>query len=305
MQGEKMTNKSPIREFALLGVTASGKTSLALELAQKYDGVILSLDSLSIYRGIDIASAKPTAEERGDIKHFGIDIINPDEIFNVTMFFTLYQEAYEYAQKNNKTLIIVGGTSFYLKAMLTGLSDKPLVSEAVQKKVSRKLTHIDEAYEFISSTDSVYAQNISSKDRYRMEKWFEIYYETGVTPSVYLKQTLKKPVIENIDIYELTIERDILREKIELRTKHMLDSGLIAEIVGLEKRYGRLPRCMKAIGIKEVLSYLDGEFSLDEMREKIVTNTYKLAKRQRTFNKSQFTNFHIQRGEKEELLGLI
>lgn len=293
-----------MKQLAILGATASGKTNLALTLANKLDGVILSLDSLSIYREIDIASAKPTKDELSQVKHFGVDVINPDEIFNVTLFFDLYNEAKEYALANNKTLVIVGGTSFYLKAMLTGLSDKPLVCEETKQKVARSLSDLGSTYELIKEIDEEYAQKITSKDTYRMEKWLEIYIETGSVPSEYLKKTLKEPIIKSIPIYELVLDRDELRQKIKLRTKQMLDNGLVAEVVGLEKKYGRLPRCMKAIGIKEVLEYLDGYYTLELMEEKIVTNTSKLAKRQRTFNKTQFTQ-DITRGEYDGLLEAV
>lgn len=290
-----------MNELAILGPTASGKTNLALTLANELNGVILSLDSLSIYKGIDIASAKPTKEELEQVKHFGVNIINPNEIFNVTLFFDLYKKAKEYAITNNKMLVIVGGTSFYLKAMLTGLSDKPLVSEDTKQKVARSLSELDSTFEMIKNIDEEYANKITSKDSYRIEKWLEIYYESGLVPSQYLKKTLKEPIIKDIPIFELSIDRDILRQKIRLRTSQMLEKGLVAEIVGLEKKYGRLPRCMKAIGIKEVLEYLDGFYGLKEMEKKIITNTAKLAKRQRTFNKTQFTHKII----KDEYDGLL
>lgn len=293
-----------MKQLAILGATASGKTDLALTVANKLDGVILSLDSLSIYRGIDIASAKPTKDELKQVKHFGIDVINPDDVFNVTLFFDLYSEAKEYALANDKTLVIVGGTSFYLKAMLTGLSDKPLVCEENKQKVARMLKDIDSTFELIRTIDFEYSQKITNKDTYRMEKWLEIYFETGTIPSQYLKKTLKEPIIKSIPIYELILDRDILRQKIKLRTKQMLDDGLVAEVVGLEKKYGRLPKCMKAIGIKEVLGYLDGYYTLEQMEEKIITNTSKLAKRQRTFNKTQFTQ-DIKRDQYNILLNYI
>lgn len=287
--------------LALLGATASGKTALAIQVAKKLDGIILSLDSLSIYKGIDIASAKPTKEQMQGILHFGIDVINPDEIFNVTLFFELYTHAYKYAQKHNKTLIIVGGTSFYLKAMLTGLSDKPFITDEVKQKVARALLHLEKTYEYILQIDSDFAKNISSHDSYRIEKWLEIHYETGLVPSKFLKQTLKEPIIKDIDIYELVVDKEVLKEKITLRTNQMIENKLIAEIVGLEKKYGRLPRCMNAIGIKEVLSYLDGYCTLTQMKEDIITNTLKLAKRQKTFNKTQFIEHNVIRGDFEFL----
>ena len=112
-----------VTEIALIGATASGKSSLALELARKYRALILSLDSLALYREIDIASAKPTRQDRGDIPHYGIDLLTPDEPFDVTRILTLYKECSEKSRRENRQLIIVGGSSFYLKILLTILEN--------------------------------------------------------------------------------------------------------------------------------------------------------------------------------------
>jgi tRNA dimethylallyltransferase len=274
-------------QIAIIGTTASGKSDLALSIAKQTNSIILSLDSLCVYKEIDIASAKLTHEQMNDIKHFGIDVIAPNESFNVTIFFDLYRIAKEEARLKNVPLIIVGGTSFYLKAMLSGLSDKPLVSVENQKKITRVLRDIKEAYEYITQTDP--SMNIEANDRYRIEKWYEVYFETGKIPSDFLRQTKKEPLIKDLPIFEIDTDKDILQQRIILRTKKMIKEGLVDEAARLEKKYTREPNCMKAIGIKEVIDYFDGLYSLEQMEEKIIINTSKLAKRQRTFNKTQFT----------------
>lgn len=286
-----------MKEFAILGGSGSGKTDLSLTLANKLNGVILSLDSLSIYKEINIASAKPTKDEMGGILHFGIDVISPNEEFNVALFSKLYEKAKHYAQTNNKTLIIVGGTSFYLKSMLTGLSQKPPVCEEVKEKISTYMSDLNSTYELVKSIDFSYAQNISSKDSYRIEKWLEIYLTTNQTPSLYLKQNQTEPIIKNLPIYELLIDKEILRKKISSRTEKMIQNGLIDEVFYLEKKYTREPKPLNAIGLKETLAYLDGIYTLQELQEKISTNTARLAKRQRTFNKSQFKDFNVTSGD--------
>ncbi|MDR1460030.1 MAG: tRNA (adenosine(37)-N6)-dimethylallyltransferase MiaA [Campylobacteraceae bacterium] len=275
-------------QIAIIGTTASGKSDLALGIAERTNSIILSLDSLCVYKEIDIASAKPTCEQMGNIKHFGIDVINPDESFNVTIFFDLYKIAKQEAQSKNVPLIIVGGTSFYLKAMLSGLSDKPLVSEENQKKITRVLRDIKNAYKYLIQTDPAMSKKIEANDRYRIEKWYEVYFETGKIPSDFLQQTKKEPLIKNLPIFEIDTDKDTLQQRIALRTKKMIKEGLVDEVARLEKKYTREPNCMKAIGIKEVIDYFDGLYSLEQMEEKIVTNTSRLAKRQRTFNKTQF-----------------
>lgn len=274
-----------MREIAILGPTASGKTSLSIDLAQKLNANILSLDSLSIYKEIDIASAKPSLEERCGIKHFGIDVLHVNEEFNVTTFFKLYNEAKKKSQAESKNLIIVGGTGFYLKSMVDGVSYKPELSKEIKDRVSQ---HLKDGYKLMQKLDALYAKNVSSSDSYRIEKWLEIYFATNIIPSEFFKQNKKEPVIKDLELYEIEVDKEILRERISLRTQIMLDLGLIDEVFFLESKYTRLPNPMKAIGIKETLAFFDGELNKAELKERIIINTSKLAKRQRTFNASQF-----------------
>lgn len=276
-----------MKQIAILGPTASGKTALSIELALAYNAVILSLDSLSIYKQIDIASAKPTLLERKDVVHFGIDEINITTPFNVTLFFKLYQKAMQYAQENDKNLIIVGGTSFYLKSMMEGLSQKPTITDEIKIQVQNTLLNTQSAYELIKNQDITYANKISPQDKYRIEKWLEIYYASGLGSSEYFLYNTKEPLIKNIEIFEIDLDKELLRQRIALRTNIMLKNGLIDEVVFLERTYTRKPNPMSSIGIKETLDYLDGYLSLEELEEKISTNTARLAKRQRTFNTSQ------------------
>jgi len=287
-----------LKEIALLGPTASGKTALSLELANIANGVILSLDSLSIYKEIDIASAKPTKEERGRIVHFGIDEIYPDEHFSSAAFLTLYQKAKNFASKKGKNLIIVGGTGFYLKSIIDGLSPKPKINAKIKEKIQSYKK--DETYKLIVHIDPKYAQKISPNDSYRIEKWLEIYLSTTIVPTKYFEEYQKRGVENDIKIYEIVTDKDGLRKKIAKRSEQMLKSGVIDEVFYLEKKYTRKPKPLKAIGIKESLEYLDGKISLSKLPEKITIATAKLAKRQKTFNKSQFEN--VTRGDAKTLL---
>jgi len=277
------------KQLALIGSTASGKTNLAISYAKKFNCNILSLDSLAIYKEINIVSAKPTKEEQEGIQHFGIDILYPNEAFDVTTFIQCYKEAKEQSIKENKGLIIVGGTSFYLKSLLNGISPMPSISEESYKETEQYLCNIEEGHNLLSIIDPEYMSKIEPTDNYRVEKMLNLYFETGHTPSEYFKKHPPLPTITTpLEIYEIETPRDILRERITKRTQKMVKEGLIDEIFYLEKTYTRKPNCMKAIGIRETLDYLDGIYSKKELIEKISTNTARLAKRQRTFNKSQF-----------------
>lgn len=278
------------KQIAIIGPTASGKSAVAIEASKKYDCVILSVDSLSVYKEIDIASAKPTEEERSDIHHFGIDLIYANGYFSAEMFADEYQRALDYCKEKNKHLILVGGSSFYLKSLIDGLSRLPDFDDDVKKEVKDILGKgIEYAYECLKKLDSNYATSIKSSDRYRIEKSLLINLGSGMNVKEYFdKNPPVKKVKDDIPIISIDTEREILRRRIILRTEEMLDSGLIDEVAYLEKRYSRDLTAMKAIGVREVLDYFDGKYSFKQMREKIVTNTARLAKRQNTFNKSQF-----------------
>ncbi len=277
-----------MKVIAILGPTASGKTALSLDMASLHNAIILSLDSLSIYREIDIASAKPSLEERGEIVHFGLDVLNPNEHFDVTMFFTLYEKAYTYAKEHQKSLIIVGGTGFYLKAMMEGLSVKPPLTPLIKQHIQEHLYNLPLAYQLMAKIDPSYALKVAPSDCYRIEKWLEIFLTTHEIPSTYLAHHKQPPLIENIALFEIETPKDILQKRVEMRTTSMLKNGLIDEVFDLERKYSRSPQCMKAIGIQEVLDYFDGQHTYDQLKEKIIIHTMQLAKRQRTFNASQF-----------------
>lgn len=276
-------------QLALIGSTASGKSALAVEVAHKKNAYILSLDSLAIYKEINIASAKPNLEEQSNIKHFGLDVIFPNEPFDVTTFIQLYHNAKAQALKDQKNLVIVGGTSFYLNILFNGISELPKISQKTKAKSHELMKNLDDAYQFLYNIDKDYLKSINMHDRYRIEKMLHLHLETKMTPTEYFEaHPPKASITEPLPIYEIAVDRDILRKRINTRTLKMIKCGLIDEVFYLEKNYTRMPNSMKSIGIKEVLSYLDGEYTKMEMKEKIVTHTAQLAKRQRTFNASQF-----------------
>jgi len=279
-----------MREIALLGATASGKSALAIEIAKEVGANILSLDSLSIYKEVDIVSAKPTLSEREGIKHFGIDEIHVDEYFSAATFFDLYKKAKETSKAEKKHLIIVGGTSFYLKSMIEGLSLKLTSSKETLQKVEDKLKNLKNSYNFLEKVDPLYAKKISYHDSYRIGKWYEIYLQSGLIASEYFSKNQKESVLKDIPVYDIMIDRELLRERISQRTAIMIEQGAIDEVFSLEKKYTRAPTPMKAIGIIECLSYLDGKIDKNELHNLISIHTAQLAKRQETFNKSQFPN---------------
>ena len=282
--------KKEIQQLAIIGPTASGKSDLAIKIALKIDAYILSIDSLSIYKEIDIVSAKPSKEELSQVKHFGIDVLSPGDYFSVDIFIDLYKEVLSTCRADNKNLVIVGGTSFYLKSLIQGLSKLPSVNEDILRTVKEKLKDLSSTHTFLSNLDPEYMKNIKDKDSYRIEKALIIYEASGVSPTEWFQKNPPKPIIENLDIFNIHVERKTIRERISKRSQKMLDMGLIDEVCYLEQKYTRLPNSMGAIGIVEVLEYLDSKVTLEEMLENISIHTAQLAKRQATFNRTQFEN---------------
>lgn len=278
-----------MKQIAIIGPTASGKSDLSLRLAAKYNALILSIDSLSVYRHIDIASAKPSKAERAHIPHYGLDILEPSEHASVFTFIHEYTRARTNAQANGQNLIIVGGSSFYLKSMLEGLSEIPEISEETKTKTALLLNDMESAYRLLEQIDPERMSKIAPNDRYRIEKMLEIYLETDIAPSKWFALHPPKPFISECPVLDLEINRDLLRARISFRTRTMVENGLIDEVAELERLYGRAPNSMKAIGIIETLDFLDGKTDRGQMIEQITIHTAQLAKRQQTFNSNQFT----------------
>ena len=265
-------------ELAIIGTTASGKSDLAIKVAREFNAVILSLDSLCLYKEIDIASAKPNKDELELISHFGVDLVMPDMDFCVGDFIDEYKKAKLYAQQNNSMLIITGGSGFYLKSMLSGLSPK---IEPLKIKISD-----DEIWDLAVEIDKEFCAKFSKNDKFRLHKWYQIYTQTNEIPTQWLRLNTGEPMIKNLTIYELVWDKFELIERIKTRTKNMLENGLIDEARYLFGRYDSALKPLNSIGLKEAKEYLDGKINLNELNDLITIHTTQLAKRQRTFNKS-------------------
>ncbi len=292
-----------MKQIAIIGPTASGKSDLAIAIAQQMNAYILSIDSLSIYKEIDIVSAKPSREELAQVKHYGINEIFVNEYFSVDIFINLYRKIRLTCKEDKKNLVIVGGTSFYLKSLIEGLSSLPTITPQHSLHVTEQLQDLDACYNFLTKIDAEYMQKIASSDKYRIEKALLIYEASQMSPSEWFRQNPPKPVIKDVKIYNIDVERDILRKRIEKRTHKMYETGLIDEVCFLEQKYTRAPHAMGAIGIVEVLDYLDAKTDKDAMLSLISTHTAQLAKRQQTFNRTQFSD--VTSAKLEDLQDII
>lgn len=289
-----------MKEIALIGTTASGKSALALELASKVNAVILSLDSLCVYKEIQIASAKPSKNELKSIKHFGIDLLSVSEEFSAGEFFKEYQKARDFATSNAKNLIITGGSGFYLKALLSGLA--PKVPRAQNYPQNSQI------YELCANLDEDFASKYSKNDTFRLQKWFDIFeflktQKITQNPSSFLKANTKEALIKNITIFNLVWQKESLKKRIAKRCEQMLEMGLLDEARELFSCFDNDLKALNSIGLKECRGFLEGQIkSQNELKELIITHTAQLAKRQRTFFASQF---EAQSVEPEEALSVI
>lgn len=275
-------------ELAIIGTSASGKSDVANALADEFKAVILSLDSLCVYNEINIASAKPDIT---GLEYFGINLLSITQHFNVALFFDEYKRAKNRALELDTPLIIVGGTSFYLKALMSGLSQRV-------KEQDVKLNN-DAIYELMKKVDL--RAKISPNDSYRLKKWLNIYEQTGQIPSEFLQNSLQEPLIKELEIYELVVDKEILRKRVEFRTQNMLKMGLIEEARDLFARFSANLKPLNSIGLKETRLFLQGLISKDELFTLITTHTMQLAKRQRTFNK-KFKSIQIQADEARQIV---
>ena len=249
----------------------------------------MSLDSLAIYKKIDIASAKPTVSERQGVKHFGIDLIYPNENFSVKAYIDLYKQVKLYCQNSRKNLLIIGGTGFYLHALTHGVSKLPHITPNATMQAKEVLSDLQSAYRFLLEKEP--STKIKQNDRYRIQKWYELWFTCKLTQKQYFAKHPPQPVIEkSIPIFEIDMDRELLRKKIDQRTEAMFAQGIVTEVSELVSEYGKDCQPFGAIGIKEVIEYLDGKSSYEQTKELVATNTKRLAKRQRTFNRSKFTD---------------
>ena len=276
------------------GPTASGKTALSIELAKRINGEIVSCDSMQIYKDMDIGSAKPSLEEMQGIKHYMIDIVRPDMRFSVAEYKKQAESAIEEILKKDKMPIIVGGTGLYANSLIYGIEYKEIdFDEEYRKELELKASEpngLKGLYEIAKKIDNEAIQKISPNDKKRIIRVLEIYHSTGKTKTQQEADSRKNGVKYDYRVFAIDIERNILYDRINKRVDIMIKNGLIQEVENLLKKYDKFPTAMQGLGYKEVVQYLKGEISKQEMIEKIKQETRRYAKRQLTwFRKNKQT----------------
>ena len=280
-----MTEKKPL--VILTGPTAVGKTALSIKLASEIGGEIISADSMQVYRQMDIGSAKIKPEEMGGIPHHLIDILEPEEEFNVCLFEKLALEAMEQIYERGHIPVVVGGTGFYIQALLYQID---FTEEETDTAFRDKLWQLGEEkgnhylHELLRKVDPESAEEIHENNRKRVIRALEFYENSGKPISTHNKEQRQKTSAYNSCYFVLTDDRKKLYERIESRVDQMLSKGLVGEVRTLKERGCNASMVsMQGLGYKEILEYLDGRCSLLEAVEKIKKETRHFAKRQLTW----------------------
>jgi len=285
--------------IVIAGPTASGKTDLAIELAKKIDGEIVNADSRSIYKEMDLGTGKPTIEERRGIPHHLFDLINPDEQFSVAEYKELAEEKIKEIKDRGKTPVIVGGTGLYIDSVVYDYvmpESKP--DYELRAKLEEKST--EELFSDLAQVDLGTAERIDPKNRRRLIRALEIFYETG-KPKV--EQEKKKPLPEDVLYFAIDIDRETLYERINQRVDKWVAEGFIDEVKELLKKYSLEDPGMSGIGYKQIGLYLTGQITKEKAIEKFKQGDRNLAKRQLTWFKRNKDVIWI-RGLKD-LLGFL
>lgn len=265
--------------IAIVGPTASGKTSFAIELAKKLNGEIISADSRLVYKGLDIGTAKPTWDEMDGITHYMIDLVEPIETYSAGLYVENARKIIYDIISRAKTPIVAGGTGLYIDMLLKGFV---LPGVEADYDLRNKLNQMscDELYDNLKNRDLSASKIIEKNDRKKLIRALEIISQTG--------QPLEKS--RSIGEKEFDVEwigknypRNILYERINERVDKMMDMGLVEETKSLLNKYGAIPNIVDTIGYKEISGYINGFYNLDEALELLKRNTRRYAKRQLTW----------------------
>ena len=279
--------------IVICGPTASGKTALSIELAKKINGEIVSADSMQIYKDMDVGTAKTTPEEMQGIKHYLQDFVEPDKRYSVADYKVDAEKAIEEILSKGKTPIVVGGTGLYVDSLIYGIEYQEIRFDEKYRKELEDIAlkdGLETLYKKAQEIDPEAMKKISCNDKKRIMRVLEIYKATGKTKTEQEIESRKKEVKYDYKVFAIDWEREKLYERINKRVDIMVENGLIEEVENLLKKYKEFPTAMQGLGYKEVVEYLNGYLTKEEMIDKIKQETRRYAKRQITwFRKNKQT----------------
>lgn len=294
----------------IIGPTAVGKTKLSIDLAKALNGEIISGDSMQIYRTMDIGTAKITKEEMDGIPHYMIDIKDPEDSFSVAEFQERVRKHIREITERGKLPIIVGGTGLYIQSVLFDYQFTDDAGDATYREQMEKLAlerGVEYVHEKLQEVDPKSAERIHANNVRRVIRALEIFHTTGEKMSDQLEKQ-ENDLLYDVSLIGLTMDREMLYDRINLRVDIMMEQGLLEEVEGLYNRGIRDCQSIQAIGYKEIYDYFENRVSLEEAVSQLKTNSRRYAKRQLTWfrNKMDVTWFDVTGGEKtSEILRYI
>jgi tRNA dimethylallyltransferase len=264
------------KNLVIVGPTASGKSAAALEIARQIHGEILSVDSMQVYRAMDIGTAKPTADERAAVKHHLIDLVNPNESFTVARFVEIADDLIATA---SAPLVITGGTPLYYKSLFEGLFDGPGADEMIRSRLREQPN--EALHDRLLEVDPAAAARIHLNDHKRLIRALEVFELTGKPISSFQTDWATGSLRHDAIWIGLSWDREVLNRRINARTKLMIEAGWLDETRGILDRFGGFsPTASEATGYRELVECIHGRQSLDDAIEQIKIATRQLARRQ-------------------------
>ncbi len=274
----------------MAGPTAAGKSALALRLARERGGEIVSCDSLQVYRGLDVGSAKPAAEERHLVRHHLVDVVDPDAAFSAADYARRARAALREIAQRGALPIVAGGTGLYLRALLQGLFEGPPRDATLRRRIEGLATRFGDArlHRLLVRVDPEAAARIAPRDRVRVVRALEVYRLTRQRLSDHHRVAPAALAGFSLRVLVLDPPREVLRAAVERRTREMFERGLLAEVADLlAQGYAPELRPLQAIGYRQALEVLAGRCTPEQAQRDIVTATMRYAKRQRTWFRHQ------------------
>tara|TARA_B100000767_G_scaffold185882_1_gene173389 strand:- start:934 stop:1875 length:942 start_codon:yes stop_codon:yes gene_type:complete len=290
--------------ISLLGPTGIGKSSLAIKLKDKYPIEIISVDSMMIYRDMNIGTDKPSEKILSSIKHHLVNIRNPNESYNVGQFYSDIRTIIKDIHSNNKIPLLVGGSMMYFNSLFNGLSLLPEKNIIERKFIDNLLKEYscNELHFCLKNIDPSSYKNIDKNDMQRIQRALEVYMQTGKPITYFFNNNLK--LSDEYDLLTLKLiskDRSLIHEKISMRTKNMFKNNLIDEVTHLIEKYSltRENQSMRSIGYRQVIDYLNDNIPLQDLENKCIYATRQLAKRQITWLKRFEDSISIDMTEKD------
>ena len=296
----------PPRVLVIAGPTASGKSALAVEVAEAVVGEIVGADSRQVYRLMDAGTAKPTADERRRVRHHLVDVADPREDYDVAAWRRAAMEALADIHARGRVAIVCGGTGLYLRSLERGLFAGPPADAAIRRRLETEETASPGSlHAKLQAVDAASARRIHANDRVRVVRALEVHEATGRPLSAWLAEHgLSEKPFEMLTL-EIDIAREALRERIQLRSRAMVEAGIVAELEDLYRRgYAKETRAFDAIGYRQAAACLAGELGAENLVEAIALATSQYAKRQRTWLRGQADTTKVPVGDLEGALGL-